>query len=123
MAVVEQVTIDAAEPGRLARFWCAVLDWQVLEDTGDEIAIGGDDARVPGILLVRVPDAGPGRAARTAKNRLHLDLRPGPGREEAEEIDRIIALGARRVDIGQPDDAPWTVLADPEGNEFCLLRP
>jgi len=57
---------------------------------------------------------------KTVKNRLHLDLSPGPGEQEAE-IERILALGARRVDIGQTGDESWTVLADPEGNEFCVL--
>jgi hypothetical protein len=59
---------------------------------------------------------------KTIKNRLHLDLSPDPG-EQAAEIERILTLGARRVDIGQTDVESWTVLADPEGNEFCVVRP
>jgi Glyoxalase-like domain len=65
----------------------------------------------------------PGKTdAKTTKNRLHLDLSPDPGEQEAE-IERILALGARRVDIGQTGAESWTVLADPEGNEFCVVRP
>jgi Glyoxalase-like domain len=63
---------------------------------------------------------------KSVKNRVHLDLNPGGevGPEEREaEIERILALGARRVDVGQTGDASWSVLADPEGNEFCVLRP
>jgi hypothetical protein len=63
---------------------------------------------------------------KSVKNRVHLDLNPGGavGPEEREaEIERILALGARRVDVGQTGDESWSVLADPEGNEFCVLRP
>ena len=64
----------------------------------------------------------PATDSKVTKNRLHLDLAPGPDGREAE-VDRIVALGARRVEIGQTGEESWTVLADPEGNEFCILRP
>jgi len=77
----------------------------------------GTDATAPvGICFMPVTDV------KTIKNRLHLDLSPDPGEQEAE-IERILALGARRVDIGQTGAESWTVLADPEGNEFCVVRP
>jgi Glyoxalase-like domain len=81
-----------------------------------EVVIGADATAPVGICFMPVTDA------KTTKNRLHLDLSPDPGEQEAE-IERILALGARRVDIGQTGAESWTVLADPEGNEFCVVRP
>jgi hypothetical protein len=72
-----------------------------------------DDKTFPGIVFVTVPEA------KTVKNRLHIDLNPDADRDA--EIERLVGLGARKVDVGQGDVA-WTVLADPEGNEFCVLR-
>ena len=113
MAVkLTQVVIDCADPDRLATFWCEVLGWQVVDRDGDEVEIGGSGDG-PTLLLDRAPDA------KVGKNHLHLDLTP-TGDQQAE-VDRIIGLGARRVDIGQ-GDVSWVVLADPEGNEFCVLR-
>ncbi|WP_069172190.1 VOC family protein [Streptomyces griseus] len=108
------LTVDARDLPSLARFWCGVLDWRVLYEDGDEIVIGADENALPGMCFLR----GPGD--KTAKNRLHLDLTPD---DQAAEVERILALGARRVDVGQGEDATWVVLADPEGNEFCVLRP
>ncbi|MEV6195291.1 VOC family protein [Streptomyces sp. NPDC051920] len=109
-----QLVIDAHDLPGLARFWCQVLDWRVLFEDDDEIVIGSDAHALPGICFVRVGDR------KTVKNRLHIDLTPD---DRAAEVERILALGARRVDVGQGEDVTWTVLADPEGNEFCLLRP
>ena len=106
------LAIDAAEPRVLADFWCAVLGWSVVETDGTSISIGDGAGRQ--IDVLPVPEA------RTVKNRLHLDLR-ADGSSTAAELERLLALGARRVDVGQAADASWTVLADPEGNEFCLL--
>ena len=78
--------------------------------------IGADATAPAGICFMLVSDV------KTTKNRLHLDLSPDLGEQEAE-IERILALGARRVDIGQTGAESWTVLADPEGNEFCVVRP
>jgi hypothetical protein len=69
--------------------------------------------------MVFVPVPG----GKTVKNRLHIDLAPGPDDDQAAEVDRLIAKGAQRVDVGQRQDASWVVLADPEGNEFCVLSP
>lgn len=68
---------------------------------------------MPEILFLKVPET------KTVKNRIHLDLRPD---DQAAEVQRLTAMGARRVDIGQSDDVTWVVLADPEDNEFCVLR-
>ena len=114
---VEQLLIDSRDPDALASFWEAVLGWQRVGDgDADEIEIRPPDgvAATP-LLFVRVPDD------KTVKNRLHLDLRPD---DRDAEVARLEALGARRVEIGQSADpaVTWVVLADPEGNEFCVLR-
>jgi hypothetical protein len=67
------------------------------------------------MVFVSVPEG------KTVKNRLHIDLAPHTSQDREAEITRLEGLGAQRVDVGQADDASWTVLADPEGNEFCIL--
>ncbi|MFD7440222.1 VOC family protein [Streptomyces sp. NPDC059909] len=108
------LVVDAHDLPGLARFWCQVLDWQVLFEAEDEVVIGADEFAMPGMCFVPVPEK------KTVKNRLHIDLTPD---DQAAEVERILALGARRADVGQGDDVSWVVLADPEGNEFCVLRP
>ncbi|SFS32011.1 VOC family protein [Saccharopolyspora flava] len=108
------VVIDAHDTEKVASFWCDVLGWSVVERDEDGIAIGPADGSWPRIDVYRVPES------KTVKNRLHFDLR-ADDRTTAEELERLEALGARRVDVGQPPDVTWVVLADPEGNEFCLL--
>jgi predicted enzyme related to lactoylglutathione lyase len=100
----------------LARFWAQVLDWRILSEREREVVIGADEAASVGICFMPVTEL------KAVKNRLHLDLNPGPDDRDVE-IERILALGARRVNIGQTGAESWTVLADPEGNEFCVLRP
>jgi predicted enzyme related to lactoylglutathione lyase len=117
MAVsLHHVVIDAHDLPAMARFWAQVLGWQILSEREREVVIGADATAPVGICFMPVRDI------KTTKNRLHLDLSPDPGEQEAE-IERIVALGARRVDIGQTGAESWTVLADPEGNEFCVVRP
>jgi len=117
MAVsLHHIVIDARDLPALARFWAQVLDWRILSEREREIVIGVDDSASVGICFMPVIDK------KTVKNRVHLDLAPGPDEQDAE-IERILALGARRADIGQTGAESWTVLADPEGNEFCVLRP
>jgi hypothetical protein len=111
---VAAVVIDANQPGLIAGFWCAVLGWQVLDEEDGVITIGPADRAWPTIDVAPVPEA------KAIKNRLHLDLR-ADGTSTAAELDRLLGLGARRAEVGQPADASWVVLADPEGNEFCLL--
>ena len=110
------VTVDAADPRRLAEFWSTMLGYKVGYDSPEEVAIEKPDESGPEVLFIKVPEA------KTIKNRIHFDLSPG---DQAAEVERALSLGARHVDIGQADDpeATWTVLADPEGNEFCILRP
>jgi hypothetical protein len=109
----DTVVVDAIDPARLARWWAEVLDYRLLSEGIDEAVIGPDAAARPQLLFNRVADAKDG------KNRLHLDL--GPDDQEAE-VERLVDMGARKVGIGQGDDLDWVVLADPEGNEFCVLR-
>ena len=108
-----QVVVDAHDPSRLAHWWADVLGYEVLYETADEVIIDVAPDLYPGICFVPVGDA------KTTKNRLHIDLDPD---DHEVEVARVIGLGASPVDVGQ-GDAAWTVLADPEGNEFCILTP
>lgn len=108
------VVVDANDPSALARFWAEVLGWPVAIDDPHEVEIGpGAPGDVP---LIFVPVDEP----KDAKSRFHFDLRTPLDEEQGVTVQRLIDLGARRADIGQ-GDVPWTVLADPEGNEFCVL--
>jgi len=109
-----QLVIDCHDPHALARFWAAVLDQPILYETDDEVIVGADKHTYPGLIFGTAPDR------KTVKNRLHIDLDPD---DQAAEVARLLALGARHADVGQGDDVPWVVLADPEGNEFCVLQP
>ncbi|GAA2041829.1 VOC family protein [Polymorphospora rubra] len=108
------IAIDAVRPRMIADFWCAVLGWQVVDEDAEVITIAASDRSWPMIDVVVVPEG------KVVKNRLHFDLR-ADGVSTAAELDRLLSLGARRVEVGQPSDVSWVVLADPEGNEFCLL--
>ncbi len=107
----EQVVVDARDPVALGSWWREALAWVVVNDDPEEFEIRPAEDRLPGLLFVRVPDA------KTAKNRLHLDFRPD---DRDAEVERLSGLGATRADIGQGEQS-WVVLADPEGNEFCVL--
>jgi len=113
---LHHIVVDAHDLAAQARFWARVLDWRILSERPREVVIGPAEDAPVGICFMPSPDD------KVTKNRLHLDLTPGPDGRDAE-VERIIALGARRVEIGQTGDESWTVLADPEGNEFCVLRP
>jgi len=108
------LALDAVDPRVVAEFWCAVLDWQIVDDDPDGMTLTPRDRSWPVIDALRVPEGKQG------KNRLHLDLR-ADGSSTAQELERLLGLGARRVDVGQSPESSWVVLADPEGNEFCLL--
>ena len=115
---IQALCVDAANPDLLATFWAAVLGWRRTYDEPSEIVLeppagSAEDGVVPDLLFLPVPEE------KAGKNRLHLDLRPV---DQAAEVARLEALGARRVDVGQGPDVTWVVLADPEGNEFCVLR-
>ena len=114
------VCVDAHQPATLARWWAELLGWRLTyeEDDDDQAVIEPPEGSPlidvsPDLVFLKVPDD------KSVKNRLHLDLRPD---DQAAEVARAEALGARRVSIGQSDDVSWVVLADPEGNEFCILR-
>jgi hypothetical protein len=114
---IETLTIDAVDPVALAAFWCAALGWeQRIDEDGDIWLEPGDDDpefdRVKPLLIVRANEMMGG------KNRLHLDLIPD---DQEREVERLESLGASRPDIGQTGNESWVVLADPEGNEFCVL--
>src|SRR5690349_16724311 len=116
-SLLHEIVIDSQDPAELARWWARVLDWHVVDEhegyswisprgeTGDELLL----------TFLPVPET------KTSKNRIHLDLKSTLDTNQRQELERLLALGATRVDVGQ-GDVPWIVLADPEGNEFCLLR-
>ncbi len=106
--------IDAIDLEAVATFWAAVLGWGERDRDDAVISIGPADDPLTGLDVVRVPER------KTVKNRLHFDLRADGSATDAE-LERLLGLGARRVDVGQGPDVSWVVLADPEGNEFCLL--
>lgn len=107
----EHVVIDAVDPVALGRWWSAALGWDLVDDDPAEVELRPPSDGSPGILFEPV------REGKQGKNRLHFDLRPD---DRDAEVARLVAMGATAVDIGQGDVA-WTVLADPEGNEFCVL--
>jgi predicted enzyme related to lactoylglutathione lyase len=113
---LHHIVIDAHDLPTLARFWSAALGWKILSEREREIVIGADDNAPVGICFMPVTDP------KTVKNRVHVDLTTHAV-DRDEEIDRLLALGARHVDIGQTGNESWAVLADPEGNEFCVVRP
>ena len=113
-AVLREVVIDCNRPRVVAEFWAAVLGWDV-QEIGDALWMSASGAPFPDLLLTFVPVAD----TKQVKNRVHLDVSP-IGCDRDEEVARLEALGATRVDVGQGEQ-PWVVLADPEGNEFCVL--
>jgi hypothetical protein len=122
------VVVDCRDIGAQARWWANVLDWKLVYEADDEVVIVPPialdesrsiprDERGPGLVFVPVPEG------KQLKNRIHIDLAPAADDDQAAEVARLESLGATRVDVGQPDTSPWVVLADPEGNEFCVLSP
>ena len=123
-----EIVVDCHDPVAQAAFWAAALGYQVVRTEQGQVEVApwereppdlAEQVRqapaVPTLVFVAVPEA------KTVKNRLHLDLRP-VDRSPQAEVGRLIGLGARRADVGQ-GEVPWVVLADPEGNEFCVLGP
>ena len=116
---IQCLCIDTTDPSRLAGFWEEALGWRRTYDEDDQVALeppkgSPEDGVAPDLLFLRVP------VEKAVKNRLHLDLRP---KDQAAEVARLEALGARRADVGQGPDVSWVVMADPDGNEFDVLRP
>ncbi|MFJ1702320.1 VOC family protein [Kitasatospora sp. NPDC088346] len=116
VSLVRQLTFDCHDPYRLATFWSAVLDARIHPDDGPDSEEVLVESPGMGLLFIAVPED------KSAKNRLHPDLRP-QDRTRDEEVERLLALGAVLVDDHRrPDGSGWAVLADPDGNEFCVER-
>jgi catechol 2,3-dioxygenase-like lactoylglutathione lyase family enzyme len=121
------VVVDCHDVRAQAYWWANVLGWGIVYEADDEVVAAPphlvDAARSvprhergPGLVFVPVPES------KAVKNRLHIDLAPGPGDDLEAEVRRLESVGARRAHVGQ-GDVRWVVLADPEGNEFCVLSP
>jgi predicted enzyme related to lactoylglutathione lyase len=113
---MHHIVFDTHDLPGLARFWTRALGWKVLSERDVEVVIGPDENAPVGICFMPVTDV------KTVKNRLHIDLTADADERDAE-IERLLELGAQRVEIGQTGTESWVVLADPEGNEFCVVRP
>ena len=107
----EQMTVDSRDPVCLGQWWAKALGWVVVNDSPDDFEIRKNAHSVPGLLFVEVAEQ------KMTKNRLHFDLRPD---NRDAQVARLLALGATLVDVGQGVQS-WVVLADIEGNEFCVL--
>ena len=110
----ESLVVDAEDPARLARWWAAALGYRITSEEPDRVEIRRSAGEQPGLVFVPVGEP------KHAKNRLHLDLRPS---DREAEVERLVDMGARHTETGLPEGAGWTVLTDPEGNEFCVLAP
>jgi hypothetical protein len=111
-----ELIVDCTDTERVANFWMAVLDYRVTDrGSRGEIELSGPNPAAPKLVFVPVPEP------KAVKNRLHIDVNP-VGNDQQAELSRLLALGARQVDVGQTPRVSWIVLADPEDNEFCLLR-
>ncbi|WP_155370774.1 VOC family protein [Catellatospora vulcania] len=113
---IASVVVDCADPRAMADFWGQATDWTVHKVTEHSAVLRSAQGVGPYLQFLRTPDV------KTGWNRVHLDIRPYPGDDPAAEAARLRALGATAVDLGE-SAVSWTVLADPEGNEFCLLTP
>jgi catechol 2,3-dioxygenase-like lactoylglutathione lyase family enzyme len=121
------IVVDCHDPATQADWWADVLGWEVVHQGGGSTLTppratgaggGGASAAGPVLDFVPVPED------KSVKNRLHIDVAPPADGDQASEVARLEELGARRVDVGQqPAENDWVVLADPEGNEFCVLTP
>jgi predicted enzyme related to lactoylglutathione lyase len=108
---INSVTFDCSDPARVGEFWSRALGYESMQRGDDYFWIEPAMGPATPLLFIRVPEG------KQVKNRVHLDIATN---DRAAEVDRLIELGARIVDIGTPHDASWTVMADPEGNEFCV---
>ncbi|MBO4207708.1 VOC family protein [Micromonospora echinofusca] len=121
---IRTITVDCADPYTLARWWSAVLDRRLGDDDhpGDpEVILLAPDGAGTDVLFIQVPEGKIGEP-RTGHHRFHLDLMPTDQTRDVE-VERLVGLGATLVgDHRKPDGTGWVVLADPEGNEFCVER-
>jgi predicted enzyme related to lactoylglutathione lyase len=107
----EEVVVDCLDPATLGRWWAEALGWEIIDEEEEILELKDPNASGPTVLFGVVPES------KTIKNRLHFDFVPD---DQDAEVARLEAMGARRIDIGQ-GETPWVVMADPEGNEFCIL--
>jgi catechol 2,3-dioxygenase-like lactoylglutathione lyase family enzyme len=126
---IDFVTVDSHDPEKLAHFWQELLGFELRYDSATDPDAASDSIDSEREILIQAPKGRRPQARvlfievhdeKQVKNRLHFDLRPEE--DQAGWVAKAESLGARRVDIGQGDDKPWVVMADPEGNEFCILR-
>jgi hypothetical protein len=113
---VAAVVLDAADSAALAPFWAAATGWTITTTDADSASLRRPEGTGPYLELLRIGDT------KTTKNRVHLDVAPYPDDDHATEVHRLQSLGATPTDVGQ-GDVRWVVLADPEGNELCILTP
>ena len=118
---ISHTTVDSRDAYAQSVWWADVLGWR--EDPEDPNEPGHEECMIfaadgrSRVLFIEVPEA------KQVKNRLHLDLRPTDGATREQEVERLLARGATQVaDHRRPDGGGWVTLADPEGNEFCILR-
>jgi Glyoxalase-like domain len=114
---VAAILTDCADPAATGRFWAEAAGYPVAYAEEHITGLRAPSGVGPYLEFLRVPDP------KTVKNRLHPDVAPYPGQDPAAEVTRLLQLGAVPADVGQTGDENWTVLADPEGNEFCVLSP
>jgi predicted enzyme related to lactoylglutathione lyase len=115
------LVFDAADPPGLARWWASALGWELsFENAEESDVMPAEDRRADGQIELCFT---PGGDHKVGKNRLHLDLASTSATDQTAQVERLVELGARRADIRQASSVPWVVLADPEGNEFCVLDP
>jgi len=112
-----QLCIDANDPLGLARFWAAALRWKIADESAEEVSLRPTDGTSFELLFLPVPEA------KSEKNRIHLDLTTRSLEDQADTVAMLIDLGGRHVDVGQTADDAHVVLADPEGNELCVIEP
>jgi hypothetical protein len=108
---LEEIVVDCRDPSSLARWWQVVTGWQIVGENDGCVELAPAPGQTPSMMFIEVAEP------KRYKNRLHLDWVPD---DQQADVERLVRLGASRIDIGQ-GSAPWVVMADPEGNEFCVL--
>lgn len=118
LGAVASYTLAAHDASALRDLWATATGWSVTHDDPDHVVLTPPDGGPPLEIITR-----PTMPHDDRKDRIHLDVAPGDDDDQSEAVEQLIALGARRIEIGQTGDESWVVLADPEGNELCVLSP